>query len=826
MRHTMIRHRVWQRFANYGRYTRLVPILVLVFLCGMAQADPVLFFTDITSGPKTGGQDNLGAFISIYGEGFGALRGSSTVRIGGTEVAKYVIWGENNGVARNLDMIVIQPGAGVSTGNIVVTVDGKPSNPLPFTVRAGNIYFVIEDAPNASDTNPGTYAEPYETPYRQPGEMSAGDIVYIKGGTFDTMDPRYPGWDCAICFFLDNDPNGTANAPVAWIGYPGDRPVLGAPAPMRRSLFVDGVMQNYVIANMEFMDYGATIELRGDSHRIIGNYAHDGIYSNSGVIGITGDSAHYKIYGNYLRNNGEPGDKLNGSGFYLQGFGTNQDIDFGWNQIQDQRGARAIQVYGHIDGDFVDNVLIHDNILSGSELNNMVLGGSDGSTNILGTVHVFNNIIIGAGDPGLRVNDPNGTVIIENNVLYNNGTPGLNGSNSQLYLERAGVGKITFRNNIVYPVVPQTYVLIEAPAGDAAIVANNNLYFNAGQCPDFELGCIHANPMFVNPAASDFHLQANSPAINAGANTGIVRDFEGTSRPQGAAYDIGVFEYKQVVLGIIATPSSVNFGNIVTGDSSLPELITISNTGANDIHVGTIAISGTFGSEFTLQNDQVSQQTLSPAQNRTLEVVFTPAGNGPRTASIEIPSDDPNTPVLSVGLQGAGTSPPLWFDTFSDGDVSDWLATKGTWTSVNDELNGTYDRKADIIAPFAGCQVCLIEADLRVDTPEARASLLAWHAGKGDLLEIRMMEDKDRWLLVLKANGKKVAKAKVSRAIVAGTDYRISARFNGSSLQVFIDNELIQTINAAVSLGTVGFRVKSTTHTPATISSREIYAYP
>ncbi len=519
-------------------------LLVLILLCGIAQAsNPVIFFTDITSGPKSGGQDNLGAFISIYGEGFGAQRGNSTVKIGGTEVAKYVIWGENNGVARHLDLIVVQPGRSISSGNIIVTVEGKVSNPLPFTVRSGNIYFVIKDASKASDINPGTFEEPFETPYRQAGKLRPGDIVYIKGGTFDTLDPRYPGWDCAICFFLDNDPNGTTNSPVAWIGYPGDSPIIGAPAPMRRSFFVDDAMQHYVIANMQFTDYGATLELRGDFHRIIGNYAHDGIYSNSGTIGITGNSAHYKIYGNFLRNNGDRGDKLNGSGFYLQGFGINEDIDFGWNQIQDQRGARAIQVYGHMDGDFIDNVQIHDNLLSGSELNNIVLGGSDGNSNVLGTVFVYNNIIIGSGDPGLRVNDPNGTVIVQNNVLYNNGTPGINGSNAQLYLERAGVGKITFRDNIVYAVSSQTYVLIEASAGSAALIANNNLYFNAGHCPDFESNCINANPLFVNVAASDFHLQPKSPAIDAGSNTGIVKDFGGVSRPQSGCYDIGAFEY-------------------------------------------------------------------------------------------------------------------------------------------------------------------------------------------------------------------------------------------------------------------------------------------
>lgn len=805
----------------------LIRILLFTLLCGYAHAaDPVLFFTDITSGPKTGGQNNQGAFISIYGEGFGAQRNNSTVRIGGVEVANYVIWGENNAGARQLDLIVVQPGPNITSGNIVVTVNAKASNGLPFTVRAGNIFFVIPDAPNASDTNPGTFAEPFETPYRQPGEMSAGDLVYIKGGTLNNSDPRYPGWDCAICFFLDNDPNGTATNPVAWIGYPGDPPVLGAPLPMRRGIFMDGAMQYYVIANMRFTHYGGTMELSGNSHRIIGNYSYDGIYSNGGVIGILGNSAHHKIYGNHLRNNGEPGDKLNGSGFYLQGFGTNEDIDFGWNHVEDQRGARAIQVYGHIDNDFIDNIRIHDNLLSGSELNNMVLGGSDGSTNILGTIYVYNNIIIGAGDPGLRVNDPNGTVIIQNNVLYNNGTPGVNGSTAQLYIERAAAGHITLRNNILYAVSPQTYAQIDAAAGDQVMVADHNLYFNGGSCPDFELTCIHANPQFVNLPGLDFHLQAGSPAINAGIDTAVTRDYAGLPRPQGAAYDIGAFEFEQIILGITASPSPVDFGNIVTGNSSLPTTLVVSNTSAADIHVGTLAITGTFPSDFSAQNDQVSMQTLAPNQSRNVDLVFTPGAMGARSADLEIPSDDPNTPLLIVALLGNGVGPPLWFDTFSDGDASDWTSTSGSWVVINEDLTITANEKAVILSPFQGCQICLVEADMRIDTAGGKMSLLAWYSGKRDRVEIQMMEAKDRWKLVHKVAGKTVDKMAVHSQVDTAIDYRVSALYNGTSLQILVDGALIMDINTTVSLGTVGFQLKPAGKNLTTIASREIYVYP
>ena len=44
-----------------------------------------IFFTDLTSGPRSGGQDDKGAFVTIYGNGFGETRGASTVTVGGGE---------------------------------------------------------------------------------------------------------------------------------------------------------------------------------------------------------------------------------------------------------------------------------------------------------------------------------------------------------------------------------------------------------------------------------------------------------------------------------------------------------------------------------------------------------------------------------------------------------------------------------------------------------------------------------------------------------------------------------------------------------------------
>jgi len=110
-------------------------------------AAPRVFFTDLASGPKSGGQNNAGAFVTIYGRNFGATRGTSSVTIGGGPAGSYPAWTDTK--------ITIQLGSAAVTGDIIVTTPAGPSNGLPFTIRSGGIYFVplpaaIEAAENIS----------------------------------------------------------------------------------------------------------------------------------------------------------------------------------------------------------------------------------------------------------------------------------------------------------------------------------------------------------------------------------------------------------------------------------------------------------------------------------------------------------------------------------------------------------------------------------------------------------------------------------------------------------------------------------------------------
>ena len=78
---------------------------------------------------------------------------------------------------------------------------------------------------------------------------------------------------------------------------------------------------------------------------------------------------------------------------------------------------------------------------------------------------------------------------------------------------------------------------------------NSNLYYCCTSSDPGFVGNIIGSPLFVNEAASDFHLQSNSPCINAANNSYVTNgtDFEGNPRIVGGTVDIGCYEYQTPV---------------------------------------------------------------------------------------------------------------------------------------------------------------------------------------------------------------------------------------------------------------------------------------
>lgn len=80
----------------------------------------------------------------------------------------------------------------------------------------------------------------------------------------------------------------------------------------------------------------------------------------------------------------------------------------------------------------------------------------------------------------------------------------------------------------------------------STVVETHNLFFGNGADTAGTVtggaGSFMGDPRFVNPAAGDYHLTPLSAARDAGANAGVLVDFEGDARPIGGGFDIGYDE--------------------------------------------------------------------------------------------------------------------------------------------------------------------------------------------------------------------------------------------------------------------------------------------
>ncbi len=105
---------------------------------------------------------------------------------------------------------------------------------------------------------------------------------------------------------------------------------------------------------------------------------------------------------------------------------------------------------------------------------------------------------------------------------------------------------------------------------------------------------------------------------------------------------------------ITLAPTSHNFCSVTLMSSSAAQIFTILNAGTADLVISPISITGTNADQFSKQDDTCSNQTIAPAANCTVDVVFSPTSEGEKNANLSIPSNDPTTPTINVPLEGVG----------------------------------------------------------------------------------------------------------------------------------------------------------------------------
>jgi hypothetical protein len=530
---------------------------------------PVLFYSDLVSGPNTGGQDNKGVFVTIWGKNFGAKQGTSFVTIGGGKVSGYPVWTDTQ--------IVFQLGGKAKTGNITVTVNGKISNGLPFTVRAGNIYFVKT---NGKDKNKGSWTSPWRTLTRA-HNIRPGDTVYICNGITQLEEDAN---DAAI----DLDSSGTEDKPMALIAYPGAKVVVGTndlKFGIRVYINSKDRASNWVISKLNLTGFAVAIDF-SDGMRVVGNKITAPMGGNW-CAAICGWGSKARILGNDLYNCGTMKTKMYHMLYISNKSGVkSSDTEIGWNTFRNSDANRAIHIYAD-NGDMapVADISIHDNLFKNIRGNAIMLG--DYCT---GNFYIYNNIIdhcaMGPAWPdgdteysGIYIFNTDAKVYISNNVLYNCGYTG--GEATQGERDCSGVidirsmlpgYEVHVTNNIFYQTEPKGNPFsYETPIHDASPVTgeNRNVFYGSGPAPSWDTAAINADPLFINAAKGDFRLKSNSPAINAGLNPVdimAVKDIAGTVRLQGKSCNIGAYENALNGKPIVAITSPQDNLNIVTGE--------------------------------------------------------------------------------------------------------------------------------------------------------------------------------------------------------------------------------------------------------------------
>lgn len=391
------------------------------------------------------------------------------------------------------------------TDTVTATITGTQSNITVNVPAAGTTYYV---STTGSDSNAGTLSKPFATLAKGTSVLKPGDILYVRAGTYAEN-------------LVDKLPSGTKDAPITVAAYPGES-VTVRPGSGNFVLRIQGAV-SYVTIDGLILDgtgtasanvYIVALSTGTPSHITIRNSEIE----NAGTQGIIVECVPGYATPDY---NQFVNDKIhdNGStdfnhGLYIQSSynlidGVDVYRNAGWGmQIYMETGVNGVNA-GH---NTVRNSMFHDNARVGGR--GVGIGVYKGDDNLVYNNLVWNNKV------GISVDYGATNSKIFNNVVYANLDVGFRiGYN-------AGATNTTIQNNIIF----------QNTNGDiqnygTGTVANHNLLNTT-------------NPLFVDAANHDFHLQTGSPAIDAGITlTAVPTDFDDITRPQGLGYDIGAYEY-------------------------------------------------------------------------------------------------------------------------------------------------------------------------------------------------------------------------------------------------------------------------------------------
>jgi len=364
---------------------------------------------------------------------------------------------------------------------------------------AGATYYV---AAGGSDSNPGTQSQPFRTIQRAADIVSPGDTVLVGDGTY-TMTAGNACGSAVVCLTR----GGTSSAPVTFRSINPQGAKINGQSNSVRYGFEFRSAANYIriegfevygMGNGSGDASGFVIYNGGHDVLIAGNDIHDVgrlcTDTTNGETGIFIANANVTVEANSIHDIGRFAPGENGCSPSTSYY-TNHDHGVYVNGNSTAAGANNATIVNNV---FWNNARGWSvQVYPGSIANLSILNNTFANPNPYSDGH----IIMGASTT-------NGRIV--NNVFYNPKTAGINfyaGSHSNLVVA----------NNL-----SSRAVSTATPGGVSFL---NNL-----QNVDPQLN-------------SSFQPSSISPAVDAGMTlSGVPDDIAGTSRPQGAAWDIGAFE--------------------------------------------------------------------------------------------------------------------------------------------------------------------------------------------------------------------------------------------------------------------------------------------
>jgi len=450
----------------------------------------------------------------------------------------------------------------------------------------GPVLYVDNTNPLCLDTGGGTEVQPFCSIGAAASRVSAGQTVEVGGTTYPEAVtlPR----------------SGTATAPIVFEAAPGASPTLtggtdgflvsGSYVTVRGFNVAQTTGDGIVVQNASnVLVSGNHVSYSGQP---VLNQVGRGIrfitVSNSIVENNTVD--HNTAYGIYI-DVGSTGNMIRGNNSFANAFGF-------------QRAASGIRIHNSSNNTISSN-WSHDNEDSGMDL--------DKSTDNL----VVDNLFTNNGDHGVDVTASSFRTTVTGNTVYKSVTAGINVE---------GTSTATISNNVSVDngiASPRTHSDIRVDVGSTSgtsvdydevyLTTPDTLYIwgssSYSSLAAFQAASgqeqhgIQANPKWANIAGNDFHLTANSPAIdsaNSNAPGQTALDNEGFARMDAPVTpdtgvgvrsydDRGAFEYHAPALDHLAvSPANAT----LTAGGSLSFSAEGYDAAGNDI--GNVTASSTF----------------------------------------------------------------------------------------------------------------------------------------------------------------------------------------------------------------------------------------